>query len=212
MDSVLIHDVRNVGQRLNLLLANLEEHYGDPDFKRSVVELISSTLEKLDGIAGRYASHQDALLVKVELDVNDLISEVVRGIRTKAGTARARLVTDLGETVPVWGDAHYLKDAFSNVIQNALEAAETAVRVATRVERRRKKASLVVTVEDDGPGMTPEFVNDRLFRPFQTTKAAGVGLGLYTARQILGFHGGTIAVESAPGQGTRFILTLPGEA
>jgi signal transduction histidine kinase len=114
----------------------------------------------------------------------------------------------------VWGDPHYLKDALLSVVQNALEAAgeSGAVRLSVRGERRRARSRVLIVVEDDGPGMSPEFVAERLFRPLQTTKPDGVGLGLYTARQILGFHGGDIRVESAPDSGTRVTLSIPGEA
>src|ERR1035438_5772739 len=74
-DSVLIHDIRNLGLRLSLLLSNLEENYGDPDFKRSVEDLLQSTVQKLDLIAGSWASHRDSVLIKVPLQLNDLRSE-----------------------------------------------------------------------------------------------------------------------------------------
>jgi signal transduction histidine kinase len=216
MDSVLIHDVKNVEQRLSLLLQNLDEHYGDPDFKRSVVELLNSTVEKLDAIAGRYAAHQDALLIKVPLDLPALAADVARSARPKgaADRRRAPVRVEVDDALPtVWGDPHYLKDALLSVVQNALEAAgeDGHVTVSVRGERRRGRPQAAIVVEDDGPGMTPEFVADRLFRPLQTTKPDGVGLGLYTARQILGFHGGDIRVDSRPGDGTRVTLTLPGE-
>jgi signal transduction histidine kinase len=215
MDSVLLHDVKNVELRLSLLLSNLEEHYGDPEFKRSVVDLLSSTLEKLDTIAGRYAAHQDGLLVKVALDLHDLLEEVTRSVRPKGSGARGRLVTDIAAGLPiVWGDAHYLTDAFTSVVANALEAAgdRGTVRISARGEKRRRKPFAVVEVEDDGPGMSADFVRERLFRPLQTTKPGGVGLGLYTARQIVTFHGGDLRVESRPGEGTRVVVSLPGDS
>jgi len=64
-------------------------------------------------------------------------------------------------------------------------------------------------VSDDGVGMTPEFVADRLFRPFQTTKAHGMGIGMYESQQYIQGLGGRILVESAPGAGTRVRITLP---
>ncbi len=216
MDSVLIHDVKNVEQRLSLLLENLDEHYGDPEFKRSFVELLHATVEKLDAIAGRYAAHQDGLLVKVALDLPDLVAEVTRTVRPKGAARRSRPIEmDVSGSLPaVWGDPHYLKDALTSVVANALEAAgeNGSVRLSVRGERRDGRPFVLVVVEDDGPGMSPDFVRHRLFRPLQTTKLGGVGLGLYTARQILGFHGGDVRVESRPGEGTRVTLSLPGEA
>src|SRR5262249_18143365 len=139
MDSVLIHDVKNVEQRLSLLLENLDEHYGDPDFKRSVVDLLNATVEKLDAIAGRYAAHQDGLMIKVSLDLADLVVEVARAARPR-GSRRARPIdVEIARPLPaVWGDSHYLKDALSSVVVNALEAAsDGGVKISVRAERRR---------------------------------------------------------------------------
>jgi signal transduction histidine kinase len=83
------------------------------------------------------------------------------------------------------------------------------VTVRTGVERRGARDYAVVEVEDDGPGMSPEFVRRRLFRPFQTTKPGGVGLGLYTARRILRHHRGDVEVRSAEGGGACVRLLLP---
>lgn len=210
MDSVLIHDLKNVGQRLALLLANMEEHWRDPDFHRGEVELLTATVERIDAIVQRVAGHEDAVLVKVPLDLNDLLREVARKARGR-GVSGARVVTATGELARVWGDTNFLADALASVVQNALEAAGPSgtVTLRTRMARVGRRARAVIEVEDDGAGMPEEFVRERLFRPFQTTKPDGVGLGLYTARQIVALHGGAIEVESRPGRGTRVSISLP---
>ena len=208
-DSVLIHDIRNLGLRLSLLLSNLEENYGDPDFKRSVEDLLQSTVQKLDLIAGSWASHRDSVLIKVPLQLNDLLQEILRTCRPRGRAAAPRVSADFAEVPPVWGDPYYLRDAFQSVVQNALEAAAGSVTVRTRLERRGAWDFAVVEVEDDGPGMSGDFVRRRLFRPFQTMKPGGIGLGLYTARRILRHHRGDVEVRSAEGDGTSVRLLLP---
>ena len=92
LDRVLIHDIKNMGFRLQMLLSNIEEHYGDPDFKRSVQDLLSSTVGRLEAIAGRFQAHQDAVLVKVALDINEVL-QAVASVATPAcasGTAAMR--------------------------------------------------------------------------------------------------------------------------
>jgi len=209
-DSVLLHDMKNVGQRLNLLLGNLEQHYGDPAFKKSVAELLQSTVQKIDAALTHWAASREAVLIKIPIDPADLLREVVAAPRQRGGGPAVRVATDFGEVPRVWGDPFYLGEAFQNVFQNALEAAGGLVTVRAFPARRGKQAAAVVEIEDDGPGMTPEFLASDLFRPFRTTKPGGVGLGLYTARQIFLLHGGDIAVESGPEAGTRVRVTLPG--
>ena len=217
MDSVLLHDMRNMGFRLGLVLENLEEHFGDPDFKRSVVELLQGTREKLDAMVGRWSAHADSILIKVEVDLNDVVREVLRvaRLRRPGGVRPPTVTTELGPLARVWGDPHYLQDALLSVFENALEAVSPAgghVTVRSRVERRGKRSLAVVEIEDDGPGMSDDFVRNRLFRPFQTTKPEGVGLGLYTSSQILLFHRGDLVVKSRPGEGTLVRAILPVEA
>jgi signal transduction histidine kinase len=115
------------------------------------------------------------------------------------------------EVPRVWGDPYYLRDAIQSVVQIAQEAAASSVSVRTVLEKRGARNFAVVEVEDDGPGMPADFVRRRLFRPFQTMKPGGVGLGLYTARRILRHHRGDIEVRSSEGEGTcvRLLLPLP---
>ena len=68
-----------------------------------------------------------------------------------------------------------------------------------------------LSVADTGAGMTEEFIRTRLFHPFATTKAKGIGLGLYTCREVVEAHGGRIEVESKKGEGTRFRVVLPSD-
>jgi len=218
MDSVLIHDMKNMGFQLGLLLENLEEHFGDPEFKRSVLDLLQGTREKLDTMVTRWTAHADSVLIKVEVDLNDVVREALRQARVRrasGGAVRpASVSTDLRPLPRVWGDPHYLKDAIMALVQNALEAAgPTGGCVAVRSfnEKRGRRRWVVVEIEDDGPGMSDEFVQKRLFRPFQTTKPEGVGLGLYTSSQILLFHKGDLVVKSRPGAGTLVRVTLPAE-
>jgi len=207
--------MKNLEFRLSLLLSNLEEHYGDPDFKRNVVELLQSSLEKVDSVVDRWSAYRDAVLVKVPLDVNDLLQQVAARARPREGhRPRPENIALFAEPLPaVWGDSNYLGDAFLALIQNALEAAGVngRVEITTGISSRRRKPTVEVTIADDGPGMSREFQRDRLFHPFQTTKANGVGLGVYTARNIVQFHGGTLSIRSAPGKGTRVRVVLPAE-
>ena len=208
-DSVLIHDIRNLGLRLSLLQSNLEENYGDPDFKRSAADLLQSTIQKLDGIARSWSSRGDSVLIKVPLELNDLLLEALRTCQPRGRVSTPRMVTTLAEVPGIWGDPYYLREAIQSVVQNAQEAAGTSVTVRTILERRGARNFAVVEIEDDGPGMSAEFVRRKLFRPFQTTKPEGVGLGLYTARRILRHHRGDIEVRSTEGKGTSMRVLLP---
>jgi len=210
MDSVLLHDMKNMGQRLQLALSNVDEHYDDPEFKRSVTELLRNTVERLDAMATQWAARRGGVLIKVPLDVNELLGDLLRTAAVANGPVSVG--TDLGEPPRVWGDAALLREALVNVLENALEAATARVSVRTSGEGRGRRREAVLEIEDDGQGMTEDFLRNRLFHPFQTTKSDGVGLGLFSAHQIVSLHRGAIEVRSAPGEGTTVRITLPGAA
>jgi signal transduction histidine kinase len=216
LDRVLLHDIRNMGFRLQTLLGNFEDHYGDPQFKRSVQDLLASTVERLEAIAERFVAHQDAVLVKITLDINDVLRAVAQAATSGRGRSRASaeppaLVLALGDAPEVWADPDYLRDALTSLLDNALEAAGPGGKVVVRsfTSRTRSRARATIDIIDNGQGMSPEFVRERLTSPFGTTKQNGVGLGLYTAARIVRYHRGTVRILSAPGGGTVVRLTFP---
>jgi signal transduction histidine kinase len=212
LDQVLLHDLKNMSFRLRLLMSNLDEHWEDPEFRQTVRELLASTVDRLEGIVGRFAAHEDAVLIKVSLDLNGLLREVAAKPSRRGRSGRApSLKLALGAVPRIWGDPFYLSDAVGSLLENAFEAAAAEGRVFLRSfsggTRARPRA--IVEIVDNGDGMTPEFLRDRLFQPFATTKPGGVGLGLATASQIVRVHRGTIRVLSQPGGGTLVRLSFP---
>jgi signal transduction histidine kinase len=209
-----------MGFRLQMLLSNVDEHYGDPEFKRAVEELLRTTVERLDGMVERFSAHEDALLIKVALDLNSVIREVVSGATRREPDSETAgqptLSLALGVVPEIWGDPYYLRDALWSLIDNAIEATPAAgkvlIRSFTDVSNQPNRA--VVEIIDNGSGMSREFLRDRLFKPFQTTKPHGVGLGLSTAAEIIRIHDGTINVlsETARPGGTFVRLIFPGIA
>jgi signal transduction histidine kinase len=215
----LIHEIRNMGFRLGMLRANLEEHYGDPEFKRSLQDCLASSIEKLDGIVGRYSREEPAVLVKVEVDVNGILREIAGGATRRGSRVSPEessllpvLSLSLGSVPEVWGDPYFLRDALRSLIENAIEAARPGGKVLIRTFSTKSGARrrAVVEIIDNGTGMSREFVEQRLFRPFETTKPDGVGLGVFTASQIVRHHRGFIRVQSEAGSGTVVHLSFPG--
>jgi hypothetical protein len=213
-DRVLVHDVKNVSFRLRLLLSNLDEHWANPQFRDTVKELLAASVERLESAIGRLSTERDAVLAKVSLDLNALLREVIERPSRRGKTAgRTPIRLALGAVRPIWGDAYYLGDAFGSLLENAQEAAGPEGRVLLRSfsAGTEPRPRTVVEIIDNGSGMTPEFLRDRLFQPYHTTKPDGVGLGLVTASQIVRFHGGTIRVSSQPGGGTVVRLAFPAD-
>jgi two-component system sensor histidine kinase AtoS len=107
----------------------------------------------------------------------------------------------------IQADRRLLERAVVNLVENALQAVGETGRITVRL-RRAGGSRLQIEVEDTGPGVVPE-IRDRIFEPFFSTKTAGSGLGLALVKRIAEDHGGGVALEDAPGGGTRAVLWLP---
>jgi two-component system NtrC family sensor kinase len=143
---------------------------------------------------------------------HELIESAAMLVRHRFHMARVPLVVDLGPDSLLTGHAQELAQVLVNLLINALQvsAAEAVVRIGAVVRGEGGASWLDVTVTDHGPGIAPQH-RARLFEPFFTTKPAGegIGLGLAVSRGIVQRHGGSIAVESAPGAGAAFTVRLP---
>lgn len=156
MDSVLLHDMRNMGFRLGLVLENLEEHFGDPDFKRSVVELLQGTREKLDTMVSRWTAHTDSILIKVEVDLNDIVHEVLRvaHVRGPADGGPPRVTAELAPLPRVWE----IRTTFRTL-------SSRSSRTPSRPSRRPEGTSSSARSRSAGPGDTPSSSRSRTTAP-----------------------------------------------
>jgi signal transduction histidine kinase len=118
-----------------------------------------------------------------------------------------KVETILDDSLPaINGDEGQLWQAVLNLVRNAIEAMPNGGKLTLRTARVR--FGIALTVSDTGKGMTEE-EHQQIFKPIFSTKPSGTGLGLPLVQQVVAEHGGTIRCESAPGQGTTFIIELP---
>lgn len=164
-------------------------------------ERIARITDNLLAFARRQAPHEEAV------DINKLLEEilaqlphqiVMHGIRVKRNYA--------AELPPLCADGSQLRQVFTNLMVNAVEAMEAEGLLLLETDFR--DGQLVVEITDTGPGIS-EQVREKLFNPFFTTKRRGSGLGLSVSYGIVERHGGTIAVQSEPGHGATFRVCLP---
>lgn len=211
-NSLLVHDIKNLSFRLCSLLQNLEKNYEDPLFKRSVIDILTDTVDRMDQIIHRCQGPREDLIVKYPVDLNEVLNSVVNRIPRQAQKAVA--IRESYARIPrVWADPKYLKEAFTILTDNALEAmpqGEGRLSLATASHQTAGgKRRVVVRIADTGCGMSREFIRTRLFAPFVSTKPAGLGLGMYACRKILALHEGSIRVQSREGKGTTFRIDFP---
>ena len=208
--SVLVHDLKNLAGRLHFVPGNLRSAPEDPETVEACATTVEDTVERLQQLVVRFRDQRDAMVLKQRSDVN----RVVRSAVEQSGAVEAGVRTEvlLGELPALTIDPPYLEEAFVNILRNAVEAMKGEGKLC--VQSRRKDGPngvphVVVTIMDDGPGMTREFIDRDLFAPFRSTKDHGLGLGMFSCRETVELHGGTVQVESEPGRGTTFRVLLP---
>ena len=141
-----------------------------------------------------------------------VLDEVVHVLGPAAKSAQVALELRYAPDAPeVKIDPELLRQALMNLGLNAIQALQPGGGGTVRFSGACEGEELVLRVADDGPGMD-EATRSKVFEPFYTTKATGTGLGLAIVRQAVEAHGGTVAVESRPGEGATFVIRLPGAA
>ncbi len=205
MSAFFVHDMKNTANTLNLMLQNLPVHFDNPEFRADALRGVGKTVGRINHLIGRLGSIRHELQIKpVEADLNQVIARALEGWEEVAGI---NLKKDLG-TLPhfAFDPEQFLKVA-TNLIFNAREA--VTQNGIVQIQTTQKNGFAILTVSDNGCGMSREFMERQLFRAFQTTKKNGLGIGMFQSKMIVEAHKGRMEVESEPGKGTTFRVLLP---
>jgi len=204
MATFFVHDLKNAASTLKLMLQNLPIHYNDPEFRADALRGIGKTVSHINHLTSRLGHLRHELKVQlIATDLNDLVTDATSELGAVSG---ATLTKDLRAAAGVMADRDQLQKVVTNLVLNAREASPDTGEV--RVSTSQENGWVVLTVADEGCGMSPEFLSKSLFRPFQTTKKNGLGIGMFQSKMIIEAHGGKITVVSEPGKGTTFHVFL----
>ena len=198
----ILHDIKNLVSQLSLLARNAERHADNPEFRADMVGTLQSSVGKMRDLLARLAPQSMAEVQRVE--AQPLLPILTAAIAAKRREREVKLLGDAGQWAKV--DAGALEQAVGHLLQNALEASQ---RRAGDGARDGAGKSVAVAIADKGCGMDGEFVRNRLFQPFASTKAGGFGIGAFEARSLVAAMGGRLSVDSRPGDGTTFTILLP---
>ncbi len=206
MSAFVVHDLKNIVTQLSLMMKNAERLRNNPEFQQDMLSTVDNAVERMRQLMLQLRDGAKPAGGSVGVD----LTQIAQRAAAAANSRGRKLELELVDTVATRGQQDRVERVVGHMVHNAFDAtvaAEPGSRVWLKLWRHA--GSACVEVGDTGSGMAPEFVRERLFRPFQTTKEAGMGIGAYESFQYVRELGGTIEVDSAPGAGTRVTIRLP---
>ena len=207
LSSVLTHDLKNQILSLSLLVNNMERKFDREGFKEDAMRTLSDSVNNLQNLVAKLSDPRTP--TKRFRERSNLSHLVERVLQRTAGQAPGKynVSSELTPELFALVDGKAVERVIENIVINALEAMPDGG--SLRVMSWRDNGSAFVAVADTGKGMSEDFMRERLFHPFATTKKKGIGLGLYSCRDIIEQHGGRIDVASRENVGTEFKVILP---
>ncbi len=206
LSAFLVHDLKNLVAQIALIVKNSEKHKYNPDFIDDSIATLENVVSKMERILGQLKKgdvkksdgHQQVNLV-----------DIIKDVELQQGNNQPRLQVILHEKDGlINGDMEKLSSIIGHLVQNAQDATDENGWV--KLELHNEESEVIVKISDNGTGMDKQFIQQRLFKPFDTTKGnAGMGIGVYESREYMLQHSGQISVESEPGVGTVFTLKFP---
>lgn len=205
LSAFVVHDLKNIVAQLSLVVINAEKHKHNPEFVDDALDTLDNAVNRMNRLLSQLRQQSQLNIHATVVEAAEIALEVVH--HQKDGLPRPEFV---GIDTPA--KIHIEKDRFVSVLCHLIQNAQDATPDSGKVELTYevKKGFVLFTITDTGEGMDSDFIRDRLFKPFDTTKgSAGMGVGVYEAQQFIQQIGGSIEVDSEFGQGTQFQVSIP---
>jgi putative PEP-CTERM system histidine kinase len=210
MSAFVLHDLKNVMAQIDLILANAQQHKSNPEFIDDTFETLEHTKSRMDKMLKQLTEKKAVESQRqLQTDIAQLLNDVVeQRCQSFLPMPSIRCESELFVQI----DAEKFANVMYHLISNAQQATDDSgsVLVEAAVENVNDNDYIIVKITDTGEGMSADFIANRLYKPFDTTKGnAGMGIGAYDAKSYIEQIGGVIAVDSKIGQGTVFTLSIP---
>jgi putative PEP-CTERM system histidine kinase len=190
MSAFVVHDLKNIVAQLSLMMQNARRLKDNPEFQEDMLSTVENSLEKMRRLMLQLREGNTPVGVPSGVDLPPIVRRIEAAARARGRALELQLDGVIG-----------------HLVDNALDATDAGGHVQVQVSRHGSQAHIVV--RDDGKGMSEEFIHRRLFKPFQSTKQSGMGIGAYESAEYVKELGGEVAVDSAVGRGTTITVTLP---
>lgn len=203
MSAFVVHDLKNIVAQLSLMVKNAKRLQDNPEFQADMLMTVENSLDRMRQLMLQLRGGSASGDASVGVDLCKIAERLAANASRRGRTVHL----EASPQVFTRGQADRLERIIGHLVHNAFDATEVHDRVWVKVDRFGSHAR--IEVGDEGQGMTEEFVKTRLFKPFQTTKEAGMGIGTYESFQYVQELGGKVSVDSQIGKGTVVRLLLP---
>jgi putative PEP-CTERM system histidine kinase len=204
LSAYVIHDLKNILAQQSLLVANARKHRHNQEFVEDMITTIEHSVERMTLLMEQMRSGNRGL----QSDEINLVELLKEAVNARSGYNPHPTLIERNDSVILIADKERLRTVFTHIIQNAQEATPDEGHVTVSFEK--SASNVVVSITDNGVGMSEDFVQNRLFKPFDSTKGlTGIGIGAFESLEFIKSLGGNIIVDSAPGDGTTFRVVIP---
>lgn len=200
----IIHDLKTLISQFTLLTSNYQRHKSNPVFIEDMFSTVEHSVTKMDYLLTQLKKGESNNSSK-DVDISYVIQQVVK---ERSSIQPPPKLVRLESPIQIFADSHKLYSMLTNLIENAQHA--TPNHGYVHVSLHRQHGWLKIKVSDNGCGMGKEYINEKLFKPFESTKGlTGMGIGMYQIKEYLKHLGGNIQVLSQVNIGTEFIVSIP---
>ncbi|HET6671354.1 MAG TPA: ATP-binding protein [Pyrinomonadaceae bacterium] len=215
LSAMLTHDLKNAIEALSLIVSNMERHFDNEDFRADAMKSLNLATQNLRALVDRLTNPVTTLSGEYKrpqpVDLVPLLSRVIK-LTAEPALGAQQIEMKLPHSLPALVDAERIEKVIENLVLNAVEAMAGSEGKLSIAAGTAEEGKVFFSVSDTGVGMSANFIEQQLFHPFATTKKRGVGLGLYTCREVVRANAGAIEVDSREGAGTTFRVVLPSAA
>jgi putative PEP-CTERM system histidine kinase len=202
----LVHDLKNLVAQVSLIVKNAETHKRNPEFIDDSIETLENVVNKIEHLLSQLKKGDIKSEGKVLINLADIIKDVT--VQQAGNKPNLQWLAVSDDAVFVQGEKQKMIAIIGHLVQNAQDATQDDGFV--RLELDKDEEHAIIKIIDNGTGMDSKFIAERLFKPFDTTKGnAGMGIGVYETRDYVLKLSGQLSVESTPGKGSTFTITLP---
>lgn len=203
MSAFVVHDLKNIVTQLSLMMKNAKRLHANPEFQQDMLMTVDNALDRMRQMMMQLREGATPPGAAFGVD----LAAMAQRIQADALRRGRQLNVEIAAKVRARGHEERLERVIGHMVHNAFDATDPTGRVWLKIDRLASQAR--VEVGDTGHGMSQEFIRERLFKPFQSTKASGMGIGAYESLQYVQELGGTMKVASEPDRGTQVTVLLP---